>query len=468
MLAEGATGPAVVALQNRLIGLGFLPGAADGLFGPITAQAVRDLQRRLLLQADGIVGPRTAAALAAAPATPLSAYRRLRQEGTALAAGGLASDDKLPWLDRGLDASPFRDELPHYAARLARNLPSAELQPYPDPSGTFRSWPGTGVVPPIEAGRNGRGGLEFLSDTVSQACLCVGSAAADRPLRLRWYGRRALEDNVQFWSATKFVAALQVVCQANRRRPDIPIERCRVRAGDGTAEAPFADLVTAMVSYAKENQRSGSSNAIGAMLKELRNSGEPDVQTWLQRLTGNARLTLRGRYGVAPYYAGARLLDAGQELVGNQPIVRNRNLVSAYDLVRLLALVGWHHQLPPDGRLPGAQWRSLATIVRALGHDTARYLEAALEGLGLLDAVAEPVIISKLGYGAETGDDAIDAITYAAFASFQDKRSSPRRQRCFALALRIPSRGGRGVADDARMAAEVTEIVRRIFAEEFR
>jgi hypothetical protein len=106
-------------------------------------------------------------------------------------------------------------------------------------------------------------------------------------------------------------------------------------------------------------------------------------------------------------------------------------------------------------------------VVEGLGHDSARYIDAALENLGLVDAVASPVIISKLGYGAETADPEIDALTYAAFAQFSDLRSGQPRQRSFALALRIPTSPGAGVRHDARMAAEVTEIVRRVFAEEW-
>ena len=106
-------------------------------------------------------------------------------------------------------------------------------------------------------------------------------------------------------------------------------------------------------------------------------------------------------------------------------------------------------------------------MVEGLGHDSARYIDAALENLGLMDAVASPVILFKLGYGAETADPEIDALTYAAFAQFSDQRSDPPRQRSFALALRIPTAPDAGVRHDARMAAEVTEIVRRVFAEEW-
>ena len=105
--------------------------------------------------------------------------------------------------------------------------------------------------------------------------------------------------------------------------------------------------------------------------------------------------------------------------------------------------------------------------MEGLGYDSVRYIDAALEHLGLVDAVASPVVISKLGYGAETGDPEIDALTYAAFAQFSDLRSGQPRQRSFALALRIPTSPGAGVRHDARMAAEVTEIVRRVFAEEW-
>jgi hypothetical protein len=155
-------------------------------------------------------------------------------------------------------------------------------------------------------------------------------------------------------------------------------------------------------------------------------------------------------------------------LVGHRVPPRTRNLVSAYDLVRSLTMLGWHHQLGPASRLPGAQGPSLATLMEGLGHDTARYLDAALEQLGLVEAVAEPVILSKLGYGAETGDPGIDALTYVAFASFRDTRTRPARQRCFGLALRIPTEASLEAAlrHDARMATEVTEVVRRVFAEE--
>jgi len=66
ILREGNNGPDVVELQTRLKDQGFPPGAIDGDFGPGTTAAVIAFQRSEGLLADGIVGPRTAAALGVA------------------------------------------------------------------------------------------------------------------------------------------------------------------------------------------------------------------------------------------------------------------------------------------------------------------------------------------------------------------------------------------------------------------
>jgi len=63
VLKLGSEGPDVSTLQDRLRELGFNPGASDGDFGPATQAAVIAFQRSEGLLADGVVGPRTAAAL---------------------------------------------------------------------------------------------------------------------------------------------------------------------------------------------------------------------------------------------------------------------------------------------------------------------------------------------------------------------------------------------------------------------
>ena len=63
-LSLGSTGPAVLALQKRLISLGYWLGTANGVFGDSTEQAVYALQKAAGIGRDGIVGPITRAALA--------------------------------------------------------------------------------------------------------------------------------------------------------------------------------------------------------------------------------------------------------------------------------------------------------------------------------------------------------------------------------------------------------------------
>lgn len=71
-LRMGNSGEAVKRLQNRLIQLGYLTGAADGKYGHQTAEAVTAFQRANGLIRDGVAGQQTQALLyAAAVATPV-------------------------------------------------------------------------------------------------------------------------------------------------------------------------------------------------------------------------------------------------------------------------------------------------------------------------------------------------------------------------------------------------------------
>jgi peptidoglycan hydrolase-like protein with peptidoglycan-binding domain len=77
-LQRGSTGAAVRGLQLRLVKAGFLAPAdastGPGVYGPRTEQAVRRFQEAVGLQATGVAGPSTMAALASnaefAPSAP--------------------------------------------------------------------------------------------------------------------------------------------------------------------------------------------------------------------------------------------------------------------------------------------------------------------------------------------------------------------------------------------------------------
>jgi hypothetical protein len=68
VLRLGSQGEAVRQVQTRLQQLAYDPGAIDGVFGPLTAQAVQAFQRDESLPVDGVVGAKTWAKLRAAGA----------------------------------------------------------------------------------------------------------------------------------------------------------------------------------------------------------------------------------------------------------------------------------------------------------------------------------------------------------------------------------------------------------------
>lgn len=64
-LQPGAAGPRVLALQERLVSLGYWLGIPDGAYGSLTVQAVYALQKAAGLSRDGLMGAPTQQALRA-------------------------------------------------------------------------------------------------------------------------------------------------------------------------------------------------------------------------------------------------------------------------------------------------------------------------------------------------------------------------------------------------------------------
>ena len=134
-------------------------------------------------------------------------------------------------------------------------------------------------------------------------------------------------------------------------------------------------------------------------------------------------------------------------------------------------MLGWHNYLAEGAQLPAARWDSLATVVQAMAQDTARYVDMAIATLGLAPAIASPVILSKLGFGRSDSRDRTE-LCYVAFVQFLDSRSKdhPAMLRTVSLALLVARSTGDANAEarqaDARMAAEVTEILRRVVTQE--
>jgi hypothetical protein len=95
--------------------------------------------------------------------------------------------------------------------------------------------------------------------------------------------------------------------------------------------------------------------------------------------------------------------------------------------------------------------------MRAMGEDSARYLDVALQQLGLKDKIKDPVIATKLGFGISSASGLAE-LTYVGTLQFTDLRfpDQPVRRACFAL----KGAASNAVALDARVAVEVTEFVR--------
>ena len=72
-LRRGDSGPEVAELQRKLRGLGYWLGAVDGSYGYTTEQAVTAFQKVEGLSVDGVAGPATRAAVAAADRPSTSA-----------------------------------------------------------------------------------------------------------------------------------------------------------------------------------------------------------------------------------------------------------------------------------------------------------------------------------------------------------------------------------------------------------
>lgn len=477
----------VMEIQSKLANLGFYPGGGwiDGDIGsdgrdtftwkglgtfcqavgltslPTTAIAInKDIAQKLLStkQIDSVLKT----------ATQSSILARLQ----AIQAKSLIVNGNTPssaFVARTLAKSPFQPFVGDYPTFLAQKPDGATITSYGDSftlsTGTvvnFSDYPNLGQQPAID-----NTGLNFLSSNISHACLCIGSFSDDgSQIKAHWLGKNALNSTNLWWSTSKFIGVLNAVCQINQKSINTDVDDCVITKSTGTSTRHrFHDLVKDMVSY-----QGLSSNAIGVLFKSF--TKREDLSNWIKQLTGNSTLDFRGSYGEDPLVSPAKVTDTtittGNPVLSSTAVgaATNTNSLAAYDLVRLISMLGWHLHLPATAKLPSAQWKSLESIVRAMGNDTARYVDVALETLGVVNVISEPVIISKVGWGDVSATSG--SMTYTAFVRFVDRRFTPAKLRTFAFTLRCPTPMSSGNFDgrDTNLAVAVTEVIRRILTEE--
>jgi predicted chitinase len=143
------TSPAVRDLQQKLVAAGFLTGAVDGVFGPMTDQAVRALQSARGLEVDGVVGPMTLQALAAGGAGP---------DRTPASASGKAVD-LTPDRIAAILGAPVANVRTHWPA-LQKALSECGLA---DRAGTIAALATVGTEVPSFAPINEYGGTAYFT-----------------------------------------------------------------------------------------------------------------------------------------------------------------------------------------------------------------------------------------------------------------------------------------------------------------
>lgn len=423
----------------------------------------------------GVIDSAFAAALIAAdPVEFIMAQAKDRQkvysDYLARQAGFDAS--KLAFLDRGYSSSSYASEIGKFPDRLQQkpdNITTLSLGPSAVQTGTnltvsFKPYPTHSTIPAIDSAA-----LNFLHPDILQACVCVGSFV-NGEIWTRWLGKNAIQP-VQLWSTTKIIPLLNLVSKLNAAAPSIKIRDCLVPPKGSVNGSGFYDLAVDLVSY---QSTIATSNAVAAMFKQFFTPTE--LNGWLKRMTGNGALEFQGRYGEPPHLDNPSLVHQPnlQTLLSSANTSHTgNNFLSTYDLVRMVSMLSWHVHLPAATRLPSAQWHSLETIVRAMGTDSARYVDVAIETLGLASAIEAPVIISKLGFGRSDSRNRTE-LSYVAHFQWIDKRprakTKPGILRSVSLALLGAQAAGDADAEarqlDARIAAEVTEIVRRVMTQE--
>jgi Bacterial SH3 domain len=463
----------VIELQKKLRNLGLYPGGQwiDGLLGSQTSRTWQGLNTFCtffalsLPSTDNAMNSTLAQALLDKKQI-LSILEQAKNAGSILTSLAKIQSDTpvtgghLAFLDRTIKNSPLELEVKNYPTYLSRHPDGISLISYGKTfqlsgSGkivTFDDYPSLGNRPNIDST-----GLDFLDDSIDHACVCVGSfIQGSDEIKTHWLGRQSLVE-AQFLSSTKFIGVLNTICQLNKTHPNSDVDNCVIGYGSANKRYSFPALVEDILTY---GEKIAPSNSIAAMFKRF--SSRQGLEDWTIAITGNQGLSFRGYYGFPPFIDSPILFDT--TLTGNQVVLKaasevggGPNSISAYDLVRLISMLGWHMHLPHGLRLPDAQWSSLESVVRAMGVDTARYIDIALETLGLVNIISEPVVISKLGLGPS-------ALTYVALLRLVDTRQVPAKLKT--LAMSLWTSGGSDVNRDNNMAAAVTEIMRRVFTEE--
>lgn len=171
------SGDDVLALQKRLLGLGFDVGRADGIFGAQTERGVAEFQRNIGVPPDGTCGPATLKSLARL--TPrvqgghpnaLRSEERIRSAGPALAGKVIVIDPAPTPLEDDHLASLASEITLDLARRVEGRLSATGVQAFLTHAGH------TPAESPTEAER-----AEFANRTGAHLCVSLHVDSSDNP-----------------------------------------------------------------------------------------------------------------------------------------------------------------------------------------------------------------------------------------------------------------------------------------------
>ncbi|WRH65054.1 MAG: hypothetical protein RSE13_13910 [Planktothrix sp. GU0601_MAG3] len=301
-----------------------------------------------------------------------------------------ANLDKFAFLDQGFEQSPYQNHIQNYPQYLSRK--PLQYSPYP----------ALGKMPYID-----QESLAFLHPQIEEACISLGKFEAGE-LKTIWLGRNPLK-TTQFWSTTKIIPVLNTLTQIDQKFPKYDVNNLKLQNSENrTANFSLKTAIEDVISY---KHKVSSSNALAALFKRFET--RPNLEKWLQKITGNSTLNFQGDYGESPVFLSPEIVDPDTKTTILKAVLdtpKGDNFVSAYDLTRIISLIGWHNYLPGQAQLPNLPEKNFNCLVNALGQDPARYVDVAFKTLGIEQAITSPVILSKMGYGDSTVRQTVETL----------------------------------------------------------